>query len=203
VGTGAREEQVRATRARIADAALELFLTQGYAQTTIDQIATAAGVGRRTVFRHYPTKEAMLFDQLRVRREVALTRLEERPASEHPLVSLHTVIRELCEQGYDRRLLGQIRAVLSTEPRLAGEQLWGGVRAFEADAVAILQRRPGACSAIELQVLTKTACNWLVTAAHVYLVEGRRSLVKTFDEVVSIALSGMRELEGTAFAGIR
>jgi hypothetical protein len=38
VGTGAREEQVRATRARIADAALELFLGQGYAQTTIDQM---------------------------------------------------------------------------------------------------------------------------------------------------------------------
>src|SRR5215469_10928955 len=117
-------------RARIAAAALELFVRQGYAETTIDQIAEAAGVGRRTIFRHFTTKAAMLFDHLAVRRDFAVHRLQQRPVSEPPLVSLYAVLRELCEQGYDRRLLGQIRAVLAIEPRFATEELSIGVRAF-------------------------------------------------------------------------
>ena len=182
-----REEQVAATRARIAETALELFVEQGYAETTIDQIAAAADVGRRTVFRYFPTKEAMLFDQLAVRREVALQRFRERPVTEPPLVSLHTVLREWCAEGYDRGLLAQIRAVLATDPRVAGEQLSGDSRAFEHGVIEALQGRPGSrASLIELTALAKMACSWFATAAHIYLVENRRSLVKCFDEVVAI-----------------
>ena len=96
-----------------------LFQSQGYAETTIDQIAAAAGVARRTVFGHFPTKEAILFDELAARRNVTIARLHERPRSEPPLVSLHAVMRQMCEQGYDRPLLTQIRNVLAAEPKLA------------------------------------------------------------------------------------
>ena len=45
-----RADQARQTRRRIVDAAAELFAEYGYARTTIDAIATAAGVSRKTVF---------------------------------------------------------------------------------------------------------------------------------------------------------
>ena len=45
-----RADQARRTRRRIVDAAAELFAEHGYAGTTIDAIATAAGVSRKTVF---------------------------------------------------------------------------------------------------------------------------------------------------------
>src|SRR5205085_11466037 len=106
--TTARATPARDTRTRIAEAALELFATQGLAETTVDQIADAAGVGRRTVFHHFPTKEAILFDHFVLRRDVAIERLQERPRDEPPIVSLHTVLRELCDHGYDRRLLEPI-----------------------------------------------------------------------------------------------
>ncbi|WP_423461817.1 TetR/AcrR family transcriptional regulator [Promicromonospora sp. MS192] len=48
------------TRARILDAALDLFERQGYAATTVNQIADAAGVTPMTFFRHFPTKDAVL-----------------------------------------------------------------------------------------------------------------------------------------------
>lgn len=48
------------TRARILDAALELFERQGYPSTTVDQIAAAAGVTPMTFFRHFPSKDAVL-----------------------------------------------------------------------------------------------------------------------------------------------
>src|SRR4029079_15993220 len=120
-----------ATRARIADTGLELFAQQGVADTSIDQIADAAGVGRRTGFRHSATKEWIRFDHLVVRRDHAVQRLRERPSDEPPLVSLHAVLRQLSEEGYDRRLLAQIRAVLATEPELMGEDIARLVQSFE------------------------------------------------------------------------
>jgi AcrR family transcriptional regulator len=48
------------TRARILDAALDLFERQGYATTTVNQIAAAAGVTQMTFFRHFPTKDSVI-----------------------------------------------------------------------------------------------------------------------------------------------
>ena len=48
--TSVRAGQVRATRQAIVTAAAELFVSQGFAATTIDAVADRAGVGRKTVF---------------------------------------------------------------------------------------------------------------------------------------------------------
>ncbi|SKC40976.1 TetR/AcrR family transcriptional regulator [Krasilnikoviella flava] len=48
------------TRARILDAALDLFETRGYDATTVAQVAAAAGITQMTFFRHFPTKDAVL-----------------------------------------------------------------------------------------------------------------------------------------------
>jgi AcrR family transcriptional regulator len=185
VETSIRARRNAETRARIAEAALQLFLTQGYDETTIDQIAEAAGVGRRTVFRHYGSKEAMLFDHLSVRRDVALRQLQARPQSEPALVSLHAVLREMCDQGFDRKLLDQIRRVLTVDPRFATEQLSLGVKAFEHSLIATLEpRNPNRHSTLELQALIEMAEGWFLTAVRVYFKQGERSLVEYFDEVV-------------------
>ena len=75
------------TRERLIDAAFELFEAEGYDGTTVDAIATRAGTGRSTFFRHFRGKEdvvlpdhEMLLPQMRARlttasvdaREVAL-----------------------------------------------------------------------------------------------------------------------------------
>jgi len=184
--TSIRDRKKEATRARIAETALQLFVSQGYTETTIDQIAVAAGVGRRTIFRHFATKEAILFDHLAVRRELAVQHLRERPPREAALVSLHVVLRELSAKGYDRRLLAQIRAVLATNPRLVGEELTLGVGAFERDLIETLASRRGEQpSRAELRALTLMALSWFNAAVRTYLLEGRASLTKCFDEAVA------------------
>jgi AcrR family transcriptional regulator len=50
-------------RERLADAALTLFDQRGYEQTTVDDIAEQAGVGRTTFFRHYRSKEDVIFPE--------------------------------------------------------------------------------------------------------------------------------------------
>lgn len=58
--TGHRQQKRRATLTRIADAGLNLFLQQGYETTTLDQIADAAGISRRTFFHYFRSKEEVL-----------------------------------------------------------------------------------------------------------------------------------------------
>lgn len=50
-----------AARIRLMEAAFALFDEHGYEQTTIEDIAALAGVGRATFFRHYRSKEAVVF----------------------------------------------------------------------------------------------------------------------------------------------
>src|SRR5271167_3197122 len=56
-----RGEHADRTRMALVDAALNLFSTNGYDQTTTDDIAESAGVSPRTFFRYFPTKESVLF----------------------------------------------------------------------------------------------------------------------------------------------
>jgi AcrR family transcriptional regulator len=55
-----RAEQQDETRRQIVEAAVELHQTVGPAATTIAQIAERAGVGRVTVYRHFPDEAALL-----------------------------------------------------------------------------------------------------------------------------------------------
>lgn len=57
---GLREKHKRRTRAAIRAAAMELFDANGYAQTTVAQIAEAADVSHTTFFRYFQSKEQVV-----------------------------------------------------------------------------------------------------------------------------------------------
>jgi len=59
-GRKGRREQAIRTRSRILDAALSLFMEQGYDDTTIQQVATAAGVAVQTVYFTFGNKARLL-----------------------------------------------------------------------------------------------------------------------------------------------
>lgn len=57
--TRSHSAKALALRARIAEAAIGLFLAHGFDPTTVEAIAAAAGTSRRSVFRYFATKEDM------------------------------------------------------------------------------------------------------------------------------------------------
>ncbi|GAA1917581.1 TetR family transcriptional regulator [Streptomyces sodiiphilus] len=82
-------------RRQLAAAAMELFATKGYAATTVDEIAAAAGVARRTFFRHFRSKEEAIFpdhDDTLVRAEAVL---EAAPPHENPVDTVCRGIKEV------------------------------------------------------------------------------------------------------------
>jgi AcrR family transcriptional regulator len=75
-------------RRELVAAAVRLFRTRGYEETTVDDIAAAAGVGRRTFFRYFPSKE----DAISPDHEVGLARIAEVFATAHPTEPTSTLV---------------------------------------------------------------------------------------------------------------
>ena len=77
---GLRERKRLRTRDAIIDAAIELFLAHGYRNTTLTQIAAAAGIAPRTFFGYFATKEELLFPESERRIEATVSAVLEAPS---------------------------------------------------------------------------------------------------------------------------
>ncbi|MEW9551105.1 TetR/AcrR family transcriptional regulator [Nonomuraea sp. NPDC050783] len=87
---GRRERKKAATRQAIADAALRLFLERGYDEVGIREIADAADVSTTTLFKHFPVKEALVFDEESDQESRLLAAVRERPEGQ----SIPAALRE-------------------------------------------------------------------------------------------------------------
>jgi AcrR family transcriptional regulator len=92
-GGGLRDRTRRAVRAELADIALTMFGERGYEKTTVDDIARAAGLTKRSFFRYFPSKEDAAFAQIDVLGETVVAEIRARPADEPPWSCLHQVLR--------------------------------------------------------------------------------------------------------------
>jgi AcrR family transcriptional regulator len=60
------------TRKRIVEAAYGLFRRHGFRRVTMDEIAAAAGLTKRTIYHHFESKDRLLADVLEAQHELAL-----------------------------------------------------------------------------------------------------------------------------------
>jgi AcrR family transcriptional regulator len=81
-GAGIRERRRQQTRARIVDAAAELFAERGFDSVSVVEIAQRAGVVEKTVFNHFPVKEGLVFEADPPMRAALLDAVRRRPAGE-------------------------------------------------------------------------------------------------------------------------
>jgi AcrR family transcriptional regulator len=85
----------RATLHGFSVAATRLFFERGFDHVTVDEIATAADVGRMTVFNHFPHKEDMFFDRDEEVRKVLREALLQRDPSVAPIETLRQLAHRL------------------------------------------------------------------------------------------------------------
>jgi AcrR family transcriptional regulator len=93
--TGRRDRKKSETRQALRDAAHRLFAEKGFSHTTIDDIAEAANVSRRTFFRYYDSKDDLLRSDVSDLLPVMLAALRSRPAGEPPFAAILASLRTL------------------------------------------------------------------------------------------------------------
>ncbi|WP_329541232.1 TetR/AcrR family transcriptional regulator [Streptomyces sp. NBC_01358] len=103
VESGRRERKKAATRQKIADTALRLFLERGYDAVGIRDVAAEADVAVTTLFSHFASKEALVFEQ-DTAFEQRLTEAVTGRAPHEPLLpalrhEIHALVRHCTADG--------------------------------------------------------------------------------------------------------
>jgi AcrR family transcriptional regulator len=135
-----RERKKAKTRAAIQQHALRLFLDQGYAATTVDQIAEVAEVAPSTVFRYFATKEDLVlqdeFDP------AVIESFRRQPAEFSPIRSLRNAIRESWSRlpAYQIELARQRHLLIASVPELRAAMFNEYVRNVELVAQVVAER---------------------------------------------------------------
>ncbi len=113
---GLRERKKQQTRELIVRVALDLFLKQGFAATTIPEIADAADVSPRTVSSYFPAKEDLVFDHTAATFDRLASRLDERRDGETTAEALRDwIASEAPQWDEDEELIRRRRVVHESE----------------------------------------------------------------------------------------
>jgi AcrR family transcriptional regulator len=120
---GRRARKKQRTRETILREGLELFLAQGFKETSVAQIAEAADIAASTFFLYFPSKEELLFAGHSESAKTIVSELAQRPAS----ASTIDVLRELTARGTEPDRWGTAlwdlrAAVIQSDPALAGQE---------------------------------------------------------------------------------
>ncbi len=135
---GRRERKKAATRQALADAALRLFLERGYDQVSIRDIAEAADVSTTTLFKHFPGKEALVFDADSDHEAALVAAVRERPDGRSlPAALRDHILRSHVETLADPAF-ARFRELITSTPALRdyGHRMWMRHQTALAQAIA-------------------------------------------------------------------
>jgi len=128
------ESGLAAYRARVAtekrtatmDAAIDLFLANGYDHTTLEQVAKAAGISSATVYKHFPTKAALFGGIMARLWENEPDALPQMPPPGNPRQGLLAIGRAYADLLHRDQTVALFRVVTAEAPRFPelGQELY-------------------------------------------------------------------------------
>jgi AcrR family transcriptional regulator len=168
---GLRERHRKRTAADLEEAALNLFCERGFDGVTIDDIAAAADVSRRTFFRYFASKEDVILSDHPRRLDELQAALDRRPLEEPALTALRHAIMSLVSTYEEQRDHMVRRFTLMTEtPALQARSLCLQ-RNWETAVTEMLAARmrvdpakdlrPGVVAATTMAAMRVATANWL------------------------------------------
>ncbi|MFE0509050.1 TetR family transcriptional regulator [Streptomyces sp. NPDC058964] len=199
-----RERKKQRTRDALLRVALELFTTQGYEETTVDEIADAVDVSQRTFFRYFASKEDVAFFVPRLAESHYVRAVRQRPPHEAPLEALRRAVMDswdTIEEAVERvvpvelhmrayRMIEATPALLAAHLRRAAEieeeiaRIIAGREGLDVD----LDPRPRLVVAVFGAVIRVTERAWSV--GDDFSVAAIRELTASYLDQVGPALAG-------------
>jgi AcrR family transcriptional regulator len=109
---------------RLTKAAITLFEEQGYDETTVAQIAGAAGLTKRTFFRYFADKREVLFNGSTELTESWIGALEAAPPDATPMAAVTAGLDAVAELFADRHPFARTRSqIIAANPELQEREL--------------------------------------------------------------------------------
>ena len=198
-----RERKKQRTREALLRTALELFTSQGYEDTTVDDIADAVDVSQRTFFRYFAGKEeaALALQEMTVAHFLQAVR--ERPPHEAPMQALRQAVLEgwdtlndVVEAVAPVELFLRMYQVIESTPVLLAAHLRRSVEIEEEIARILAERegvdieadpRPRLAVAVFGGVMRLTERQW--STGEDFSLDAMRTLTISYLEQVGPALS--------------
>lgn len=195
--TNRHELRRRSTHEALRQAALKSFARKGFGNVTVTELAREAGVTERTFFRHFPTKEAVLFRDYETQLEWLAEALAQRALAE-PLFD--AVLASVAAFPHDIEVVRQ--AATARSELISAERIAGHLRVVQASFAEVLTefvrtRNPNLAN---IDLAAEVAGSALA-AALVAAVEnwGRNGCGDDLGELVAASL----ELVRSGFASLR
>jgi AcrR family transcriptional regulator len=190
-----RERTRLAVQAELIDVAQGLFVERGYEATTVDAIAEAAGLSKRSFFRYFASKEDLVMGKYDAMGDQLKARLTARPADEPVWTALRRmfddVVAYTTDQGNSARM-GEMERIVSASPTLNAAYLHR-LDQMQAEIARIVRDRED--EAGRPRADRDPSPEALVGAAFACLGAARRLAAlpgsPPFDELVDQAMSGL------------
>ena len=124
MGSFLREQRKARTSASIASAALELFAARGYAAVTVSEVAAAAGVAERTLYRYFADKDDLLFAEDEQMRAALHSAVERQPGEQPPFSVLREASADVARtlQGRRREVARRAQIIASSAALMARDR---------------------------------------------------------------------------------
>jgi AcrR family transcriptional regulator len=116
-----RERTRRLAQTELTSVAQDLFLEQGYEETTVDQIAAAAGMSKRTFFRYFPSKDDLVIGKYDLFGDRMAEALDARPDDEPVWQSLRRmfdIALDYVQDDHQRARNDAMEAIVRSTPQL-------------------------------------------------------------------------------------
>lgn len=182
---------------RLERAALELFLEQGFAATTVPQITARAGLTTRTFFRHYADKREVVFGGVDYLQDLLVSKVTAAPAADAPMEAVASAFAGVgFIFEYNAEVFRQRQRIIDATPELQARELSKLAATASAMAQALRERgvaEPAATLATELGVLIfrLTFERWVHQAAEHDWAELFRKLLCEAGTLTASAASGV------------
>jgi TetR/AcrR family transcriptional regulator, regulator of mycofactocin system len=180
---------------QLSNVAIELFAARGFDQVSVDDVAHAAGIARRTLFRYYPSKNALPWGDF----DAHLERMRDQLADLDPGVPIGDALRTalLAFNTFDAtetaRHRQRMRVILQTaELQAYSMTMYAGWRAVVAAFVARrLDVKPGA---LVPQTVAWTMLGAALSAYEHWLADESVSLAQALNGAFDTVSAGLRAL---------
>ncbi len=152
---GRRERKRRETRTRILDVAMTLFIARGFNEVTVDEIAEAADISKRSFFDYFPTKEDVVEGWQDHFATLLVAGIAGRPLDEAAPVAVENAMMEALIATSDAQSWAVDRLIRET-PALTARQHMRYV-AVEAKLIDALASRPDTPDRLAARILAMIA----------------------------------------------